>query len=195
MKKTGSTEDGAINYWECAHGHNTVAHYMTELTTCEQCASLDEPQGVKMKDQKEETKFQVGDIVSVRGEFVGYERKDKFIRVHTSDGDLAFGRETVTLISRPKKKEKIQLYGWKYPGNNFPVFGSNALVHPNSAPSFPDSDWTRVPGADYLWDTEQCEHKNTKIWEPHMAGTRKCLDCDKVNNPNVPGWRLEVDGG
>lgn len=22
-----------------------------------------------------------------------------------------------------------------------------------------------------------CQHKNTKVWEPHLAGARKCLDC------------------
>jgi len=31
---------------------------------------------------------------------------------------------------------------------------------------------------------EECTHKNTKIWEPHLAGARKCVDCGMVFNPN-----------
>lgn len=38
----------------------------------------------------------------------------------------------------------------------------------------------------------RCEHKRTKIWEPHLAGARKCLDCDMVYNPNMsPQWQNE----
>lgn len=35
-----------------------------------------------------------------------------------------------------------------------------------------------------LWFKKECQHKNTQIWEPHLAGARKCLDCDMVYNPN-----------
>lgn len=31
---------------------------------------------------------------------------------------------------------------------------------------------------------ENCSHKNTQIWEPHLAGARKCKDCGWVKNPN-----------
>lgn len=38
-----------------------------------------------------------------------------------------------------------------------------------------------------------CAHKNTKIWEPHLAGARKCLDCGMVYNPNrSPSWGKEL---
>lgn len=38
----------------------------------------------------------------------------------------------------------------------------------------------------------ECSHKRTKIWEPHLAGARKCLDCEKVYNPNrEPNWKIE----
>jgi len=30
----------------------------------------------------------------------------------------------------------------------------------------------------------KCSHENTKIWEPHLAGARKCIDCGWVYNPN-----------
>lgn len=37
-----------------------------------------------------------------------------------------------------------------------------------------------------------CEHKKTEIWEPHLAGARKCLDCKMVYNPNrSPSWFCE----
>ncbi len=37
-----------------------------------------------------------------------------------------------------------------------------------------------------------CKHLQTKIWEPHLAGARKCLDCDMVYNPNHnPSWHVE----
>ena len=37
--------------------------------------------------------------------------------------------------------------------------------------------------------TEKCSHSKTKIWEPHLAGARKCLACDWVYNPNhEPAW-------
>jgi len=29
-----------------------------------------------------------------------------------------------------------------------------------------------------------CEHKRSKIWEPYLAGARKCLDCGWVKSPN-----------
>lgn len=38
---------------------------------------------------------------------------------------------------------------------------------------------------------ENCKHLNTKIWEPHLAGARKCLSCDMVYNPNMGGWHVE----
>lgn len=39
-----------------------------------------------------------------------------------------------------------------------------------------------------------CEHKKTQIWEPHLAGARKCLDCGMVYNPNFsPRWHVEVE--
>lgn len=37
----------------------------------------------------------------------------------------------------------------------------------------------------------KCQHTNTKIWEPHLAGARKCLDCELVWNNNVGEWRCE----
>jgi len=30
----------------------------------------------------------------------------------------------------------------------------------------------------------KCEHKNTVMWEPHLAGARKCNDCGWVKSPN-----------
>lgn len=37
-----------------------------------------------------------------------------------------------------------------------------------------------------------CSHKDTKIWEPHLAGARKCLICGMVYNPNCsPSWFYE----
>ncbi len=37
-----------------------------------------------------------------------------------------------------------------------------------------------------------CEHRRTEIWEPHLAGARKCLDCKMVYNPNhTPSWFIE----
>ena len=35
-----------------------------------------------------------------------------------------------------------------------------------------------------MTDAKSCEHKNTQIWEPHLAGARKCKDCGMVYNPN-----------
>lgn len=29
-----------------------------------------------------------------------------------------------------------------------------------------------------------CDHKNNRIWEPHLAGARKCYDCGMVKSPN-----------
>ncbi len=38
----------------------------------------------------------------------------------------------------------------------------------------------------------QCAHVRTEIWEPHLAGARKCLDCGQVYNPNcTPNWFYE----
>jgi len=38
----------------------------------------------------------------------------------------------------------------------------------------------------------KCSHSNTKIWEPHLAGAKKCLDCGMVYNPNhKPSWFFE----
>ncbi len=31
---------------------------------------------------------------------------------------------------------------------------------------------------------KDCKHERTKIWEPHLAGARKCLDCGWVKSPN-----------
>ena len=37
-----------------------------------------------------------------------------------------------------------------------------------------------------------CAHRHTKMWEPHLAGARKCTDCEMVFNPNrTPNWQLE----
>lgn len=37
-----------------------------------------------------------------------------------------------------------------------------------------------------------CQHQSTKIWEPHLAGARKCIDCGMVFNPNMnPQWYVE----
>lgn len=39
---------------------------------------------------------------------------------------------------------------------------------------------------------KECQHKNTIIWEPHLAGARKCVDCEMIYNPNrVPNWLKE----
>lgn len=39
-----------------------------------------------------------------------------------------------------------------------------------------------------------CEHKNTIMWEPHLAGARKCKDCGMVYNPNYnPKWYVEIE--
>lgn len=41
-------------------------------------------------------------------------------------------------------------------------------------------------------NVNMCEHINTVIWEPHLAGARKCLGCGKVYNPNLkPNWQFE----
>ena len=32
---------------------------------------------------------------------------------------------------------------------------------------------------------EECKHTNTIMWEPHLAGARKCMDCGRVRNPNM----------
>ncbi len=37
----------------------------------------------------------------------------------------------------------------------------------------------------------KCEHKNTQIWEPHLAGARKCKDCGLVYNNNAGRWYCE----
>jgi hypothetical protein len=37
-----------------------------------------------------------------------------------------------------------------------------------------------------------CAHNRVKIHEPHLAGARKCLDCEMVYNPNhTPNWFFE----
>ena len=37
-----------------------------------------------------------------------------------------------------------------------------------------------------------CEHKNKIIWAPHLAGAKKCIDCNMVYNPNMnPRWHHE----
>lgn len=39
---------------------------------------------------------------------------------------------------------------------------------------------------------KDCKHDNHQIWEPHLAGARKCLDCGMVYNPNSdPSWMYE----
>ncbi len=39
---------------------------------------------------------------------------------------------------------------------------------------------------------QMCEHKRTVIWEPHLAGARKCIDCEMVYNPNYTSpWFYE----
>lgn len=39
-----------------------------------------------------------------------------------------------------------------------------------------------------------CSHTNTKTWEPHLAGAKKCLDCHMVINPIMSnGWHMESD--
>jgi hypothetical protein len=39
---------------------------------------------------------------------------------------------------------------------------------------------------------EECKHERTQIWEPHLAGARKCLNCGMIYNPNrSPAWQLE----
>lgn len=47
-----------------------------------------------------------------------------------------------------------------------------------------------------LWGVEEieCQHKNTKIWEPHLAGARKCLDCGKVKyRASSTEWVVECE--
>lgn len=52
-----------------------------------------------------------------------------------------------------------------------------------------DIPW-RAPNA--LMMGPPCEHKQTKIWEPHLAGARKCIDCGMVYNPNcAQRWFIE----
>ena len=29
-----------------------------------------------------------------------------------------------------------------------------------------------------------CKHEDSRIWEPHLAGARKCNDCGWVKSPN-----------
>lgn len=45
----------------------------------------------------------------------------------------------------------------------------------------------------YIAETgDACIHVKTKMWEPHLAGARKCLDCERVYNPNcTPNWFFE----
>jgi len=33
-------------------------------------------------------------------------------------------------------------------------------------------------------EVSECKHERTQMWEPHLAGARKCLDCGWVKNPN-----------
>lgn len=37
----------------------------------------------------------------------------------------------------------------------------------------------------------ECRHSRTEMWEPHLAGARKCKDCGMVYNPNMGGWHHE----
>lgn len=42
--------------------------------------------------------------------------------------------------------------------------------------------------------TNFCTHANTKIWEPHLAGARKCLDCKRVKSSGSShDWYFEGD--
>ncbi len=39
---------------------------------------------------------------------------------------------------------------------------------------------------------EECQHLKQQMWEPHLAGARKCYDCGMVYNPNhTPNWFFE----
>lgn len=40
----------------------------------------------------------------------------------------------------------------------------------------------------------ECKHDNTIMWEPHLAGARKCKDCGRIMNPNKGRnkWFFEV---
>lgn len=41
-------------------------------------------------------------------------------------------------------------------------------------------------------EPRECPHLDTQIWEPHLAGARKCLECGMVYNPNYnPPWFFE----
>lgn len=33
-----------------------------------------------------------------------------------------------------------------------------------------------------------CDHRKTRISEPHLAGARSCNDCGMYYNPNMGGW-------
>lgn len=37
---------------------------------------------------------------------------------------------------------------------------------------------------------ENCKHGNTLIWEPHLAGARKCADCGMVKDRTDGEWYL-----
>lgn len=49
-------------------------------------------------------------------------------------------------------------------------------------------DWAERARA--LLAGKSCEHKRTVIWEPHLAGARKCQDCGMVYGPGrTPQWQ------
>lgn len=57
----------------------------------------------------------------------------------------------------------------------------------NESPMFTQADRREV-----IRVSGGCVHERTKIWEPHMAGARKCVDCHMVYNPNrSPSWQIE----
>lgn len=57
-------------------------------------------------------------------------------------------------------------------------------------------EWTVLNGATHkalLINIEplECQHEKTRMWEPHLAGARKCLDCGLVYNKNINKWYCE----
>ena len=41
---------------------------------------------------------------------------------------------------------------------------------------------------DHLISLANCDHRDTRISEPHLAGARSCNDCGMYYNPNMGGW-------
>ena len=111
-----------------------------------------------------ENKFEVGDIVSVQGEVTHIETYEchQPIRIHVNNNffsitdsgryNLDDSEPSVTFISRPKKKTKIKLYGWKYRTCLLPELQMWDIIPKHI--KYPDR-WTRVPGADFEYEVSE----------------------------------------